>query len=90
MLETGVELLFTGDPEDAEIGREKLRTYVNATIGFERLASQLGNSPKSLMRMLSASGNPEPQQTLGPGGSAPAGGGSQARDPRGELAGSAP
>jgi DNA-binding phage protein len=58
MLKTGVELLLTGDPEDAEIGREKLRTYVNATIGFERLASQLGKSPKSLMRMLSASGNP--------------------------------
>jgi len=58
MLKTGVELLLTGDPEDAAIGREKLRTYVNATIGFERLASQLGKSPKSLMRMLSASGNP--------------------------------
>ena len=54
MLKTGVELLLTGDREDAESGREKLRTYVNATIGSEQLASQLGKSPKSLMRMLSA------------------------------------
>ena len=58
MLKTGIELLLTGDIEDAEIGREKLRTYINATVGFERLASQLGKSPKSLMRMFSASGNP--------------------------------
>jgi DNA-binding phage protein len=58
MLKTGIELLLTGDSEDAEIGREKLRTYINATVGFERLASQLGKSPKSLMRMFSAAGNP--------------------------------
>ena len=58
MLKTGVELLLTGDPEDAAIGREKLRTYINATIGFERLAAELDKSPKSLMRMFSASGNP--------------------------------
>ena len=58
LLKTGVELLFTGDPEDTQIGREKLRTYINATIGFEDLASRLDKSPKSLMRMFSASGNP--------------------------------
>ena len=58
MLKTGIELLLTGVPNDAAIGREKLRTYVNATIGFERLAAELGKSPKSLMRMFSASGNP--------------------------------
>jgi DNA-binding phage protein len=58
MLKTGVELLLTGNLEDAAIGREKLRTYINATIGFESLAAELDKSPKSLMRMLSASGNP--------------------------------
>ena len=58
MLKTGIELLLTGVPEDAAIGREKLRTYINATIGFERLAADLGKSPKSLMRMFSPSGNP--------------------------------
>jgi len=58
MLKTGVELLLTGVPEDTAIGREKLRTYINATVGFEGLAAELGKSPKSLMRMFSASGNP--------------------------------
>ena len=58
MLKSGVELLFTGDPEDAAIGREKLRSYINATIGFETLAALVEKSPKSLMRMFSETGNP--------------------------------
>ena len=58
MLKSGVELLFTGDSDDAEIGREKLRTYINATIGFEVLAALTEKSPKSLMRMFSRKGNP--------------------------------
>lgn len=58
MLETGVEMLLTGDPEDAEIGRESIRTYINATIGFETLAERTQKSPKSLMRMFSRDGNP--------------------------------
>ena len=41
-----------------EIGRESLRTYINATIGFEALAKRIRKSPKSLMRMFSRSGNP--------------------------------
>jgi hypothetical protein len=49
MLKTGVELLLSGDPADAAIGREKLRTYIDATIGFERLAAELDKSPRSLM-----------------------------------------
>jgi len=58
MLKSGVDLLLTGDPEDAAVGREKLRTYINATVGFEDLAEQIGKSPKSLMRMFSRGGNP--------------------------------
>lgn len=58
MLETGVEMLLTGDPEDAEIGRESIRSYIHATIGFEALAKRIGKSPKSLMRMFSRTGNP--------------------------------
>lgn len=58
LLKSGVELMLTGDPEDAAVGREKLRTYINATIGFESLAERVGKSPKSLMRMFSATGNP--------------------------------
>ena len=39
-------------------GKILLRDYVNATIGFEGLGAALHKSPKSLMRMLSATGNP--------------------------------
>lgn len=35
-----------------------LRDYVNATLGFEELGRLTGKTPKSLMRMLSAEGNP--------------------------------
>ena len=35
-----------------------LRDYVNATLGFTKLAELTGHSSKSLMRMLSATGNP--------------------------------
>ncbi len=40
------------------VARALLRHYINATVGFERLAAQTGKSPKSLMRMFSPSGNP--------------------------------
>lgn len=58
LLKGAVELMLTGDPEDAAIAREKLRTYINATIGFETLAERIEKSPKSLMRMFSCKGNP--------------------------------
>jgi DNA-binding phage protein len=43
---------------DVETGKSVLRTYVNGTIGFVKLGAALGKSPKSLMRMLSPTGNP--------------------------------
>lgn len=43
---------------DTETGKLLLRDYVNATVGFEKLGEELDKSPKSLMRMLSAQGNP--------------------------------
>ena len=43
---------------DLETGKVLLRDYVNATVGFEQLGKDLDKSPKSLMRMLSAQGNP--------------------------------
>ena len=39
--------------------RSLLRDYINATVGFEDLADATHKSPKSLMRMLSAEGNPQ-------------------------------
>ncbi len=55
LLSEAVELLLDGD---VETGKAVLRNYVNATMGFEKLALETGRPAKSLMRMLSASGNP--------------------------------
>ena len=44
---------------DVETGKLMLRDYVNATIGFSELADATGHPDKSLMRMLSAAGNPQ-------------------------------
>ncbi len=44
--------------DDLATGKILLRDYVNATVGFEKLGTALHKSPKSLMRMLSAEGNP--------------------------------
>jgi DNA-binding phage protein len=43
---------------DTETGKTILRDYINATIGFEELATLTQKSSKSLMKMLSANGNP--------------------------------
>ncbi|CAO4164408.1 helix-turn-helix domain-containing transcriptional regulator [Methylorubrum extorquens] len=40
-----------------ETGKAVLRNYINATIGFERLAEETGSLSKSLIRMLSPTGN---------------------------------
>ncbi len=55
LLEEAIGLLLRGDTAEGKI---ILRDYVNATIGFEQLAELTHKSPKSLMRMLSAEGNP--------------------------------
>ncbi len=55
LLVEAVELLLEGD---VETGKALLRNYINATIGFEELADNVGSPPKSLMRMFSANGNP--------------------------------
>ena len=55
MLVEAVDLLLEGD---VETGKALLRNYVNATIGFEELAKEVNFPSKSLMRMLSAKGNP--------------------------------
>ena len=41
-----------------------LRDYVNATVGFRKLAEETNHSPKSLMRMLSPTGNPRSDNLL--------------------------
>lgn len=55
LLREAVDQFLAGE---LETGKAVLRDYVNATIGFERLAQETGSTSKSLMRMLSPSGNP--------------------------------
>ena len=55
LLREAIECLLAGDVEPGKI---ILRDYINATIGFEELASRVDKPPKSLMRMLGPQGNP--------------------------------
>lgn len=43
---------------ETAVAKLLLRDYINATEGFESVAGQMGKNPKSVMRMLSDSGNP--------------------------------
>ena len=44
---------------DLGTGKSLLRKYINGTVGFVQLGAELGRSPKTLMRMLGPSGNPQ-------------------------------
>ena len=55
LLDEAATLMISGEPETARL---VLRDLVNATIGFEKLASKTRKPAKSLHRMLSARGNP--------------------------------
>ena len=55
LLAEAVETLLDGD---LDTGKAMLRDYINATIGFEALAKEVGKDSKSIHRMLGARGNP--------------------------------
>jgi DNA-binding phage protein len=61
LLTEAVELLLSGE---VETGKAILRDYINATVGFERLAKETGTPSKSLMRMLGPKGNPRASNLL--------------------------
>ena len=56
LLKEAVGCMIAGD---VETGKSVMRKYINGTIGFVKLGDALGRSPKTLMRMFSASGNPQ-------------------------------
>lgn len=56
LLKEGVEAFLAGD---VAAGKAVLRDYINATLGFAKLAELTGSSSKSLMRMFGPSGNPQ-------------------------------
>jgi DNA-binding phage protein len=61
LLKEAVEQFLAGD---LETGKAVLRDYINATVGFEKLARATGTPTKSLMRMLGPSGNPRASNLL--------------------------
>ena len=62
LFQKAIEALLKGEIDD---GRASLRTYINGTIGFERLSNVLDRPRKSLMRMLGPEGNPTAENLLG-------------------------
>ena len=61
LLAEGVDALLAGD---LDTGKAVLRDYINATIGFERLARSTGTPAKSLMRMFGPNGNPNARNLM--------------------------
>jgi hypothetical protein len=55
MLSEAVTELLSGD---VDAGKAILRDYINASITFEVLSKFMEKDPKSIMRMLSPTGNP--------------------------------
>ena len=62
MLAEGVDALLSGD---VDTGKAVLRDYINATLGFEKLATATGTPSKSLIRMFSRTGNPNARNLFG-------------------------
>jgi hypothetical protein len=56
LLREAVACMIAGD---VDTGKSVLRKYINGTVGFIKLGADLNRSPKVLMRMLSATGNPQ-------------------------------
>lgn len=61
MLTEAITELLSGD---FDAGKAMLRDYINATISFEVLSKYMAKDSKSLMRMLSPSGNPTTKSLL--------------------------
>ena len=55
LLDEAATLFLNGEPQTARL---ILRDLVNATVGFEELATETARPAKSLHRMLSEKGNP--------------------------------
>jgi DNA-binding phage protein len=55
LLKESVDAMLSGD---LDAGKSVLRDFINATVGFEKLATATGTPAKSLMRMFSPAGNP--------------------------------
>jgi len=61
LLREALEVMQNGE---YEVGRAGLRTYINATIGFSKLAKKTKISSPSLQRMFGPHGNPSAQNLM--------------------------
>jgi len=61
LLAEAMQALLDGDLEE---GLAALRSYINATIRFEKLGAARGRSPKSLTCEFGPSGNPTAENLL--------------------------
>lgn len=61
LLTEAVDLLLSGD---TATGKMVLRDFINATVGFENLAGEVGIPSKSLMRMFGGKGNPRAENVF--------------------------
>ncbi|MDE2376738.1 MAG: transcriptional regulator [Bradyrhizobium sp.] len=61
LFQEAMQALLQGD---VDYGRSALRTYINATIGFERLSKAIDRPQKSLMRMFGPGGNPTAENLM--------------------------
>lgn len=55
LLAEAIDSLIAGE---VDVGKAMLRDFIESTIGFEKLSVAVGTSAKSLVRMLSSTGNP--------------------------------
>ena len=62
LFQEAVQTMLDGDVATA---KSVLRDYINATVGFEKLAACTSTPPKSLMRMFGPKGNPTAGNLLG-------------------------
>lgn len=53
-----IYLMLGKNEEDVHVGRSGIRDYINATLGFKKLAEKTGLRDKALMQMFGNKGNP--------------------------------
>jgi len=56
LLCAGIESMLNGE---LDVGKDLLRDCIKGTVGFERLGTEIGTQPKSLIRMFGPRGNPQ-------------------------------
>lgn len=61
LVEEASECLLNNEFDTA---KALVRDYINATVGFEALAQEVGTPTKSLMRMFGPRGNPQAKSLL--------------------------